>query len=635
MVLTKMTTKITPYHFIQVKRQTHNIGKDAYLKATQKKETDANHNLVITAYKGNFTRSEIEDMVYAQVGKLKKKGFKGLASVNLKYPSHWKPGKFFGFREDDYIDIPSLQEYCMCNPGECDCPQDPDMYPEFSISYIPLPSPKGGDDVYNDCLYNALSKSVPAMPWNSPAELKQWLGIHRTDPIHKKYIPNIEHYLKNYKINLSGDHIVPSIKRAPYVIMLTLNDGHYDLLPKPIKYKWETIKEPLDISVYKYTDNNMTHVRALFQGKLGTFPKGKYFMSQQFHKIPQTTVGKKQLTLRETYEHFISYADEIKKLTNGDIDFYKTLSIHDTALDYFYRKTGDKIPVEPIEPDEAHWIDQASAGAIIHSVKDYDGPAYKFDFVSHYPAIMSDTRSIFPIKRGEFSIMTTEEFNKSTFLSVGIYRFKVFNPNNNRLFRCNRNNYYTHTDFLLATKIGLKMEIIQDNKANALTYTSDQCIKGHQMFGDYVSTLYPLKNKKIETAKLLLNILWGSLVEANKTKQRFTPGESIRIPENSTIVQTCHMNFGNKHEIHTQDNTVYFKHDFARIKPFILSKGRYKISTTILPYAGDLLFCHTDSMILSKRPDIKTGTGLGDLRDEGYCESLNINKSAKCSGVFK
>ena len=95
------------------------------------------------------------------------------------------------------------------------------------------------------------------------------------------------------------------------------------------------------------------------------------------------------------------------------------------------------------------------------------------------------------------------------------------------------------------------------------------------------------------------------------------------------------MNFGNKHEIHTQDNTVYFKHDFARIKPFILSKGRYKISTTILPYAGDLLFCHTDSMILSKRPDIKTGTGLGDLRDEGYCESLNINKSAKCSGVFK
>jgi hypothetical protein len=61
------------------------------------------------------------------------------------------------------------------------------------------------------------------------------------------------------------------------------------------------------------------------------------------------------------------------------------------------------------------------------------------------------------------------------------------------------------------------MEIIIDDQPNALIYSS--CIKGSQLFGEYANTLYPLKVKKLHYSKLLLNIIWCSLVERNKTKK--------------------------------------------------------------------------------------------------------------------
>ena len=84
----------------------------------------------------------------------------------------------------------------------------------------------------------------------------------------------------------------------------------------------------------------------------------------------------------------------------------------------------------------------------------------------------------------------------------------------------------------------------------------------------------PLKNKKVEIAKLLLNILWGSLCETNSTVTKFKPGQkSLFIPENSTIISVCDIFDSHKQQIKTVNTDVYFVHDFARIKPFILSKG--------------------------------------------------------------
>jgi hypothetical protein len=108
------------------------------------------------------------------------------------------------------------------------------------------------------------------------------------------------------------------------------------------------------------------------------------------------------------------------------------------------------------------------------------------------------------------------------------------------------------------------------------------------------------------------------------------------IPENSTIYKIVPTNKSSeKYEIRTLDNNVMFAHYYARIKHFLLARGRSKIVMAMLPHIDNLLYCYTDSMILSVLHNIKTGTNLGDMRNEGYCDSFQINKSGKKTGVFK
>jgi len=218
----------------------------------------------------------------------------------------------------------------------------------------------------------------------------------------------------------------------------------------------------------------------------------KQLMQLNAFKMQRLKKGNELLSLEESINYFISYADEIKQLTCGEINFYKTETVQNTALEYFYRLTGNKINTELIEQDESHWINQCSVGGIIYSDKEYVGNAYKYDYVSHYQAIMCDEHMTYPMKRGVFSRLTAEEFNNAKFLSIGIYRFKVHATGiNARIFRVNKFHYYTQIDFALALKLGFQMELIVDDIPNALIYSSDKCIKGHQVFGDYVSKLFP------------------------------------------------------------------------------------------------------------------------------------------------
>jgi hypothetical protein len=150
------------------------------------------------------------------------------------------------------------------------------------------------------------------------------------------------------------------------------------------------------------------------------------------------------LSLSDSYDYFTGYADEIEKLTNGKINFFRTISVHDTALDFFHSTTGNKIDVEHIEQDEAIWIDKCATGAVIHSKNNYDRPAYKYDFISHYPSIMADPHTSFPIKRGQFTQITTEEFSQAKYLKIGRYRFMV--TTTHTLFRPNKYNYYTQIE---------------------------------------------------------------------------------------------------------------------------------------------------------------------------------------------
>ena len=116
--------------------------------------------------------------------------------------------------------------------------------------------------------------------------------------------------------------------------------------------------------------------------------------------------------------------------------------------------------------------------------------------------------------------------------AFGLYRFNIYKsgkPEIDRLFRFKdldnsknnnilRKNFYTSIDLKMADTLGLKKELIIDNNINCVLYPRSHCLTGFEIFNKFVEVLKPLKESGVDGAKLLLNILSGSLSEKNIKK---------------------------------------------------------------------------------------------------------------------
>ena len=65
-----------------------------------------------------------------------------------------------------------------------------------------------------------------------------------------------------------------------------------------------------------------------------------------------------------------------------------------------------------------------------------------------------------------------------------------------------------------------------------------------------------------------------------------------------------------------------FEHSYARIKPFILSKGRSIISKISEPFLNKIVRCHTDGFYSMEKLPIKIGHSIGDIK---YKYHINID----------
>lgn len=187
---------------------------------------------------------------------------------------------------------------------------------------------------------------------------------------------------------------------------------------------------------------------------------------------------------------------------------------------------------------------------------------------------MQSTHFLIPKKRGEFKRITSEEFHAAKFLSYGIYRARIFhNEHSRKVFKTNVHDYYTQYDIYLAKKLGMEIELIEDGRPNALTYSREKLVTGNILFKDYVSLLFDLKAKGFEGAKPILNILWGALCEKNtvdlkynkKTKELLDVGDDKELllirPINDDKVLTK-----------VVYQTKPYKYNFARLAPFFCPK---------------------------------------------------------------
>ena len=526
---------------------------------------------------------------------------------------------------------------------------------EFWFNIIWLEN-KGGSDLNNDCLYNALKKLLPVKlveVWQYPSHLKKYLRIKRDDLVNaNNHMDKIEQKL-NVQIFISGDVTrVPKIN-AQTSIHLLLQNSHYKILPDSIKQKVKGVsyKERIPI-IYHYDHANNNYIlydgTEIYNDTVENVNEMCKEMIQKPLSYPYVLIKEKNKeNIINEYNNFIKEADKLKTLTKGLVNMYKTGTIKDTALTLFNHYTKAIAEPDVILGVEAMFIFNTYRAGIMYS-SPYGGEAYKYDVSSMYPALLSGDKT-YPYKEGQFKILTKDDMDTwkkdgKKYFMYGIYKCIISGKINPALFKINKLNYYTHTDLEKATKLGYNIELIQDGTCNHTYYDSKTRISGRQLFKHYVELLYPIKQEHddFKYSKKLLNIIWGALCEKKihrKIPTIVDDEEEEQILEYNEEIYDMQYLGKNKMTYKTNKCDNAFVSGFARLMPFLTAFARNMISDLIIENVDDVNCVkriHTDS-ILSSVPlknifPNKKDAKLGDLGYEGYYKHCLVKNMRQPEG---
>ena len=589
------------------------------------------HNLIsfrfdASEYRGgNFSKNKVLNISKKMSKYLKSKGIDGKISTAVKHPNYdWRSGYITTI--GNKLEIYDPTKYYDVEP-------DPDdiKYESFVIYTVIKPKAQGGNDMYNDCLYNCLKYMIYEFDkfFDSPDKLKKYLGLKRVDKIPLNLIEKIENKLSTYQINVRGDYIYTSTIKSNKVINLLLQNEHYTV-------DTTAIKPLLNKSVRYYEKKPILYDKLTFEGYDGEIKRKLtieerneilYSFSSQYILFDREEQKRGiQIPIEEEFKKLIEDINKLKTLSNGFINMYKTGNINNTCLEVFDKMTRFLIEPETILQDEAIWINEATTGSLIWGHQ-YNGDVYKYDIKSHYPHLMT-SKGKFPIKRGSFEKLKELPLD---YYRYGIYRVIIHpseDENINKLFRFSYNDYYTHTSLEHAKKLNLKIELINDNEPNYLYYSPDKLISFEEVFKPYVMYLFNLKNQGANKAKDILNRLWGRLGEYDRSKKYDEKEININEDEEITELRPCNKN-ENVNLIKTNKINKPYKTNYARLIPFLKAMDRKKMSEHMFEYRNNIHQILTDGFLCDKLIHSKIDVKLGELKYEGKFENITIKNCSK------
>lgn len=577
-----------------------------------------NTNLIEIRQKVDELRNDLKTKMDGQM----------MVSINFGGQIGWRSGYFTDLNDP----------ISFWDPTDSDVDYDIDTNPILGVDvFVVKNAPKhGGHGENNDCLFDCLDEIINAgweyepndLPWNKGAELKDFLCIPRNAPIKMSDIYKVDERLPKHKINVRGDYVYTSTKTTKRTCNLVLLDGHFSIKRESrVKVPYVShldqkiiIYEKHPVLYYTYDGKEMKYLNfAEFQ----ELRNNQKFGSKLVEKYPK-------MSLQQSYVKFIESANQLKDESNGLINPYKTGKHVWTALELFDSLTLDITP-EKIEQDEALWLEYVKQGAIIEAIP-YKGEIYKYDFCSLYPSILHDPSFKIAVERGDFKKLTEEHFKAmDDRICYGIYRCKI-SYKVNTFFKWNKNHYYTHIDIRNAKDQGLDVQLIVDDSPNALIYT-DKCVQSQVLYKKYVKILFDLKQKKIDGAKEILNVIWGALCQVNKMNMIIGEDEEVEIRENREIISIQRV-AGGKLRVEYYKNEQIFSTDYARMGPFLLARGRERVARIAFKNRDSIKRIHTDSFFSTKKLPNKTGNNLGQLKYEGYCQNCEIVNKCKVIGEF-
>ena len=332
-------------------------------------------------------------------------------------------------------------------------------------------------------------------------------------------------------------------------------------------------------------------------------------------------------TLEEQYNLIIIEQKLLFDLTSGKINLFKTGSVAKTSVQLWYDIVNPPKPA-PILSYESDIFESCYNGALIWAIP-YTGYGYKYDICSEYPSILRNDKMQWPIDQEELTTILNIDCVDIKFFKYGSYRAKIYDADY-RLLKTNSKKWYTHTDLNRGLELAYKIELIEDENSNALLYK--QFVNGAKLFRPFFDYLFPYKKAGHKCFKKYMNTLHGALCQSDKTTINTSKNEIVYEDKEIMSMRPMGNNlddmFSEKLKMDVYKKDKFYECDYARIKPFLVAKGRYMISKIIEKNLDNVVHCHTDGIILKNPIDSnqKLGNDIGDLNFE--CEGQCVIKNA-------
>lgn len=329
------------------------------------------------------------------------------------------------------------------------------------------------------------------------------------------------------------------------------------------------------------------------------------------------------------------------------LNMNRTGSIKDTTIRAFYQYNATLLnQTQPLTVQECKTISNSSIGGIMWCIDQntdktikYSGYSSHYDFKRYYMSKLLKPHFMVPFREGTYLTITEKEFLKKFELKqnyYGIYKCTI--KTNDKYLKLNRTEY-THIliKYLMnldkdfeKTGIYYKIKLIECDD-NFLYYDASTLTSSLKLFHGVMDHFCYLEDK-FKDAKIFRNILWGALCEMIKKRVNVDVDEPYTIFENYEITKYS-FTPQNKIDLRTQNKIVsWYKTDFARFKPFLLSETSISMHEILLVLGDEVLRVQTDGFI-TKNPIENKLTKIERFNDifEPDCKKLNklylVNKS--------
>ena len=233
-------------------------------------------------------------------------------------------------------------------------------------------------------------------------------------------------------------------------------------------------------------------------------------------------------------------------------------------------------------PKEQGWLHYAYGGGL-RVLKPYTGPGIDYDFCSFYPSILMSNE--FPAGKATFSAQ--ERFLDLSVLAL--YKCTMEGPGH-ELFKkpkpgADQERFYTNIDVRAALSMGVDIRLCPDEN----TVTWESVCYGADVFGDTIKALYSARAQGAELAKKFVNNMTGACAEGNWVELK--PDMEYVTIKNSLFDDGF---------IVLPKTQVYKRPAICRFPVFMTAYGRDRLRKEILPRMEDVVYAHTDSLVVSK-----------------------------------